>query len=833
MSLAVPHDAEEPSWLALIAEMTPAEKASLLSGISMWETPAIERLGIPAMRVSDGPNGARGSEGFAGGTVTAAAFPVGISLASTWDVDRIRAIGQALGEEAQTKGARLLLGPTVNIHRSPFNGRNFECFSEDPYLTARMVVGYISGLQSRGVGATVKHFVLNDSEFERNSISVEVDERTLREIYLPPFYAAVKEANTWALMTAYNRIDGIFAGENPYTIRELLKDEWGFDGLVMSDWFGTRSTIEALEAGLDLEMPGPPVWRGAKLAEAIEAGTVDIDAVDDAVRRVLQTMERTGVFTNPDPGPEYALDRPEHRTLIREVGAEGIVLLRNEAAALPLATDALASIAVIGPNAQAAQIMGGGSAQVNAHYVISPWDALQERLAGKAEVAFAQGAFNHKRLPAVPLDLLPDGGFTYTFFNNPSLDGDPVGFINTPASEQIWFAPPVPGLGRGEFSARVTATFVPKESGTHTLSLTGAGLARLAIDGEELIDNWDDYQRGDYFFGMGSAERRATVDLDAGTTHTITVEYRVADVSPLRAVRLGYLPPVDPDAIAKAAALAARSDVALLFVGRTGEWDSEGQDLPDDLRLPGEQDALIAAVATANPRTIVVLQTGTPVVMPWLDDVASVIQAWYPGQECGNAIADVLFGEINPSGKLTQSWPKRTQDNPAYLNYPGENGHVHYGERMFVGYRWYEAREIEPLFPFGFGLSYTEFIYDDVTLDRTTVHPGETVTATIRVTNAGEVAGAEVIQAYVEDVSSSLSRPRKELKGFRKVTLGPGESTTVQIELDRTAFAAWDDGIHQWKAEAGEFVVHIGSSSVDIRTSTSLILTEDEAFLHP
>jgi len=833
MSLATPHDAEEPIWQALIARMTSAEKASLLAGITMWETPAIERLGIPAMRVSDGPNGARGSEGFVGGRVTSAAFPVGIALASTWDIERIAQVGTALGQEAKTKGARLLLGPTVNIHRSPFNGRNFECFSEDPYLSARMVVGYITGLQRTGVGATVKHFVLNDSEFERNSISVEADERTLREIYLPPFHAAVTEAGTWAVMTSYNRIDGIFAGENPYTIRELLKGEWGFDGLVMSDWFGTHSTIEALEAGLDLEMPGPPVWRGAKLAAAIDEGYVSTEAVDDAVERVLRTMERTGVFAEPETGPERGVDLPEHRALIRRAGAEGAVLLRNERAALPLDRQRTRKIAVIGPNAKDAQIMGGGSAQVNAHYIVSPWDALTTRLGGSTEITFAQGANNHKRLPAVPLDLLQDRTFGITFYGNTELGDEPAGFLNTPSSEQIWFAPPVPELGRDPFSARVTATFTPAESGTHTFSLTSAGLARLFLDGDLLIDNWDDYRPGDYFFGMGSAERIATIDLDAGASHDLVIEFRSSDISPLKAIRLGYLPPKDPNAIANAAALAADADVALVFVGRTGEWDSEGSDLPDNLKLPGDQDDLIAAVAAANPNTIVVLQTGTPVAMPWLDDVAAVLQAWYPGQECGNAILDVLLGDVTPSGKLTQSWPRRTEDNPAFLNYPGENGHVHYGERMFVGYRWYEARQIEPLFPFGFGLSYTTFAYSDLTLDRDTVHPGETATASVTVTNTGPAVGAEVVQLYVEDVQSSLSRPRKELKGFAKVDLQPGEATTVSFPLDRTAFAAWDDGIHQWKAEAGDFVIHIGASSADIRASEPITLSEDETFLHP
>lgn len=601
----------------LLTQMSMPEKVSLLSGASMWETPAITRLGIPAFRVSDGPNGARGSQGFVGGDVTSAAFPVGIALAATWDPDRISEIGAALAEEAQDKGARLLLGPTVNIHRSPLNGRNFECFSEDPYLSARIAVGYIRGLQSQGVGATVKHFILNDSEFERNSISVEADERTLREIYLPPFYAAVREAGTWALMSSYNRIDGVYASENPAILRDILKEEWRFDGLVVSDWFGTPSTVGAINAGLDLEMPGPPRWRGEKLVVAVESGEVSMATLDDSTRRLLRTMMRTGTFDQradqqgdlPETAPERGVDRPKHRQLIRRTGAESIVLLRNDRQLLPLNAASLQKIAVIGPNARTAQIMGGGSAQVNAHYAISPWEALQNRLGERVELAFAQGATNHKRLPAVPGELLRQGVYTLAFYDNPALQGTAVHTATSPGSEQIWFGPPAPGINRPEFSVRMTATFTPTESGLHSFSLTSAGLSRLSIDGSLLIDNWDAWESGDYFFGFGSSERRETIQLEVNRAYELTVEYSQQGRSPLRAVRIGYLPPVDPDAISRAASLAAAADVALVFVGLTGEWDSEGQDRPG-LELPGAQDELVAAIAAANPRTIVVLQSG-------------------------------------------------------------------------------------------------------------------------------------------------------------------------------------------------------------------------------
>lgn len=824
----------------LLTQMTISEKASLLAGASMWETPAIARLGIPAFRVSDGPNGARGSQGFAGSDVTSAAFPVGIALAATWDPDRIAEIGAALAEEAQNKGARLLLGPTVNIHRSPLNGRNFECFSEDPYLSARIAVGYIRGLQSEGVGATVKHFVLNDSEFERNTISVEADERTLREIYLPPFYAAVREAGTWALMSSYNRIDGVYAGENPAILRDILKEEWRFDGLVMSDWFGTHSTVAAINVGLDLEMPGPPRWRGEKLVAAVDSGEVSEATLDDATRRLLRTMMRTGTFDQradqqgdlPETAPERGVDRPAVRQLIRRTGAESIVLLKNDHHLLPLNAASLKKIAVIGPNAKAAQIMGGGSAQVNAHYAISPWGALQDRLGERVELAFEQGTTNHKRLPAVPTALLRGGGYTLSFYDNTDLHGAVVHTSTSLSSEQIWFGPPAPGINRPEFSVRMTATFTPTESGLHSFSLTSAGLSRLSINDSLLIDNWDGWESGDYIFGLGSSERRQSINLEADRGYDLTVDYSQQGLSPLRAVRIGYLPPVDPEAIPRAASLAAAADVALVFVGLTGEWDSEGQDRPG-LELPGAQDELVTAIAAVNPRTIVVLQSGGPVAIPWLPDVGALIEAWYPGQECGNAIADVLFGDVNPSGKLPQTFPVRLQDNPAFLNYPGENGHVHYGERMFVGYRWYDARLTAPLFPFGFGLSYTTYVYGEVQLGVEEIAPGQTLTAEIEITNAGDVEGKEIVQLYIHDRMSRLSRPEKELKGFQKVELESGETKRVTFTIDRSALAYWDDRDHLWIAEAGKFDVLIGRSASKIESQATFTLSKSETFIHP
>jgi beta-glucosidase len=818
----------------LLAAMTIAEKVSLLAGASMWTTPPIERLGIPAIKVTDGPNGARGGGGFVGGSVTSACFPVAISLASTWNPALVERIGAELAEEAKSKGARLLLAPTVNIHRSPLNGRNFECYSEDPYLSGRIAVAYITGLQANGIGATVKHYVCNDSEFERNTISSEVDERTMREIYLPPFEAAIREAGSWAIMSAYNKINGVYASENHTTLIDILKEEWGFDGIVMSDWFGTRSTVEAAEHGLDLEMPGPPIWRGEKLLAAVEAGQVSMAAIDESVRRMLTIIERSGAFESPEIPEERSNDSPEQRALLRAAAAEGMVLLKNERNVLPLNPEKLGVIAVIGPNARTAQIMGGGSAQVNANYSVSPFDGIQVALGDQVELRYAIGCTNHKQMPSLDSRMLTSSageGMAISYFNNLELAGEPVHHARGGA-EIVWLGHVAPGIESTNFSARFEATFTPTESGLHNLSLTSAGRTRLFIDDQLTIDNWTSQTRGDSYFGTGSSEVVARVPLQSGQAYQLRLEYSASGTSLLGGLRLGYLPPITDESINEAAELAAGADVAVVFVGLNGDWESEGHDRAD-MELVGRQNELVAKVAAANPNTVVVLQTGSPITMPWLDQVAAVVQAWFPGQECGNAISDVLRGVVNPSGKLTQTFPMRLADNPAYINYPGENGRVRYGEGIFVGYRYYEKKQVAPLFPFGFGLSYTTFAYSNFALNTSSIAPGEEIVATIDITNTGERAGAEVVQLYVRDPQARVARPEKELKRFAKVQLNPGETRTVTFSLGQAELAFWDDLKHQWVAEAGEFVILIGASSQDIKAHASFTLSKTVAFGGP
>jgi beta-glucosidase len=792
---------------SLIAQMTLEEKVSMLAGADFWHTVPVKRLGIPAMKVTDGPVGARGA-GFSDGPASAC-FPAGVALAATWNPGLVERVGQALAEEIQAKGAHILLAPTVNMHRSPLAGRNFECYSEDPHLTGQMATAYINGIQSGGVGACIKHFVCNDSEFERQSISSEVGERALREIYLRPFEIAVRGAKPWAVMSSYNRINGTYASENDYLLLDILKGEWGFEGIVISDWFGTYSPNVA-KGGLDLEMPGPARWMGEKALQAVQSGEVSEAVIDDKVRRLLQTMDKAGRFEHSELQPEQAIDRPQHRRLAREAASEAIVLLKNDKSLLPLDTNGHKSIAVIGENAKQPSFIGGGSCRVRPHYVISPLEGIQNRAGESVQVGYALGCAIHRNLPLLDKNLLADG-ITLQYFSNRGLAGDPVHTDTTDRLEIAWFGDTAPTIiDLANFSVRLTGMLSVPESGTYELSLSSVGQSRLFIDGD-LIAVVD---KENASFGEEGNER-VEISLEAGQMHQLRIEYASQPGSFFQRLHVGCMQKIPDDSIQQAVALAAKSDVAIVFAGLTDEWESEDFDRPD-MELPGDQAKLIEQVAAVNPNTIVVLNVGSPLHMNWLDDVAAVVQAWYLGQETGNAIADVLFGDVNPSGKLPTTFPRRLQDNPAYLNYPGENGQVLYGEGLFIGYRYYDRKDIAPLFPFGYGLSYTTFAYRNLKLSKPKYAAGDTIQFSLDVENTGSRAGKEIVQVYVHDVQSRLMRPEKELRAFAKVALEPGETRTVTFILDEEALSYYDPKSKRWVAEAGEFQILAGSSSRDI-----------------
>jgi beta-glucosidase len=698
----------------LLSRMTLSEKATMLSGSGWMESAPIERLGIPAIRMADGPMGVRAWVGSSAMTnaagnpvkVESTSFPSGVDMASTWDIELVQREGQAIALEVKALGRDMILGPTVNINRVPLWGRNFEGYGEDPYLSGRLGVAYVKGVQGEGVIPSVKHFDANNEEFERHRIDAHIDERTLHEIYLPAFKAAVQQGGAWTVMSAYNKVNGVHCGENTYLLTDVLKNEFGFKGFVVSDWASTYSTAPTVNAGMDLEMPGGPQmlamtktdrfknggsgagWLVAdKVLAAVQAGQITEATIDDNVGRILRVIFLSGIFDHPHAaGGE--VDTPAERAVALQGATEGIVLLKNDHSMLPLDAARIHSIAVIGPNAAVARTGGGGSSLVRPRHAIAPLDGIRERAGSAVKVSYALG----------------------------------VGM-------------------EGEDPAQDTAEAREKSM-------------------KEAVD------------------------------------------------------------------AAAQADVAVVVVGRYSKLESEGHDVAT-MDLPAGQDELIEAIEKANPHTIVVINTGDPVTMTkWIDTTPALVDMWYGGQEGGHALASILFGDADPSGKLPVSLPKRYEDSPAASNYPGTNLVVNYAEGIYVGYRYYDTKNVEPQFPFGYGLSYTTFAYSDLKVTPGKVAGNAPVTVSLKVKNTGSRAGAEVVQLYVHDGHSKIDRPVHELKGFQRVELQPGETKTVHLTLDRAALSYWSPETKQWTADPGTFEVQVGASSRDIRLHTQLVLTK-------
>ena len=803
----------------LVDSLTIDEQVSLLAGADFWHTVAIERAGIPAMRVSDGPAGARGTL-FEGGPASVN-IPCGTSLAATWDPPLVEQIGHLLGREARAKGARVLLAPTVNLHRTPIGGRNFECMSEDPYLTARTAVGYVRGLQAEGVAACIKHFIGNDTEFERNTIDSRIDERTLRELYMVPFEAAVKEAGVMSVMTSYNRINGPWAADSVEMIDVVLRGEWGFDGLVMSDWFGLHSTAEGVVAGLDLEMPGPTLHRGQQLVDAVAEGKVPAADVRRAAVNVLTAMRRLGAFDDGEPGPELTRDVPGDRALVRRAGAEGMVLLRNEQAVLPLPVGDLRRVAVIGPNAARGQTEGGGSAHVRATHISNPLDALSTRLGQfGVDVLYTVGCATHKRLPALARALC--GPFVVDFYRD--LDGvDTPGaeadLSTTPTSSRMmWMTDPIeagrPGSPPG-FSARFHTSFTPNVGGVWEFGVSSVADAALFLDEMPVVDNHG-VPAGGSFFGIGKVEQIGTADLEAGREYAVEVRMkRPPSQNALSGLNLGAFPPTLTDPVAEAVDVAAAADLAIVIVGTNDDWESEGYDR-DTMDLPGRQDELIAAVAQACPHTVVVVNAGSPVSMPWLDAVDAVVYAWFPGQEMGDALVDVLLGDIEPQGRLPVSFPVGLQDTPAFEHHPGRNGVASYLEGRLIGYRWYDTIGRHPLFPFGFGLGYADVTIAAARIGANSMQPSS---VDVDVVNGSGRDGVQVVQIYAGHTGVTERRgdePAQQLVGFAKVGVPAQGTTTVTVQLDPRAMHTWSVSEHAWERAEGPFELRVGTSSRDI-----------------
>lgn len=648
----------------LISQMSLEEKASLCSGKDAWHTKPIERLGIPSIRMSDGPHGLRKAEEMFDKSVPATCFPTAVTLASSWDRELIEKVGRAIGEECQAENVQILLGPGVNIKRSPLCGRNFEYYSEDPFLSSEMALHFIKGVQSQGVGTSIKHFCANNQEHRRLTVNAVIDERTLREIYLASFEKAIKEGKPWTVMCAYNKVNGEYCSENKFLLTDILKEEWGFEGFVVSDWGAVNERDKGLLAGLDLQMPYDGGFGDRKIIEGVKKGEIPEEVLDKAVERILKIVFKA--IENKKENATY--DKLAHHKLAREVARECFVLLKNDDNILPLKKEG--TIALIGAFAKYPRFQGRGSSHVNPTMLDSAYDEIVKLCEGNAEILYADGY---------------------------RLDTDDI----------------------------------------------------------------------------------------------------------------------DENLIESAKEIAKRAKVVVIFAGLPERYESEGYDRPH-MKMPENHNKLIEEVAKVNPNLVVVLSNGAPVEMPWINKVKGLLETYLGGQAWGGAVADVLFGVVSPSGRLPETFPKKLSDNPSYLNFPGEDDRVEYREGIFVGYRYYDTKEIDVLFPFGYGLSYTTFEYSDLSLDKKEMTDRDTLTVKLKVKNIGKMRGKEVVQLYVRDVKSSVIRPEKELKGFEKVELNPGEEKEVVFTLDKRAFAYYNVDIKDWYVEEGEFEILIGKSSRDI-----------------
>ncbi|MFF0700004.1 glycoside hydrolase family 3 protein [Streptomyces tendae] len=801
-----------------LAALTLEEKVRLVTGRDMWTTWPIEKIGLRRMLFSDGPSGVRGEVWDE--RDQSLNLPSATALASSWDPDLARRYGAAAAVEARRKGVDAVLGPTINLHRSPLGGRHFECYSEDPVLTTELAAAYVTGVQDNGVGATPKHYVANDFETDRFTVDVRADERTLRELYLLAFERAVTEARPWMLMSAYNAVNGTAATENPL-LRTPLKDEWGFDGVVVSDWTAVR-TLESAKAEQDLAMPGPCGPWGAALVEAVRRGEMEEKVVDRKVLRILRLARRVGALDDAAPAePAWVEDGI---ALARYAAAEGTVLLENRGE-LPWDGGTLRKVAVIGENAVAARTQGGGSATVMPEYTVSPLEGLRAALPC-SEVTYSAGALTRDGVVELPLAQLTnpvtDGpGLRARFLDE---DGRELFTEDRLCGHLVYLGGKAP-IGESA-TFELSTRYTPADSGPVRLGFALAGAGRLYVDGQLFIEA-ELGKDGDWGAGLISApSTSAEIELAAGTPVDLRLVYdltgRTGLATQAMSVRLGSEPVAfDEDAlIAEAARAAAEADVALVVVGTNARVESEGRDRTS-LSLPGRQDDLVRAVAAANPRTVVVVNAGAPVLLPWRDRVAALLVGWFGGQEFGNALADVLLGTVEPGGRLTTTWPAEEADVPV-LSCTPRDGVVEYREGIHIGFRAWLGGTTAPAYWFGSGLGYTTIELTDVSAP-VTAAPGDVVTVRVRVANRGERAGKQVVQVYAERPDSAVERPVRWLVGSAPVRVPAGQTTEVEVTVPTRYLAHWAGG---WSYETGEYLLRVGTSVADLPLETALDVSE-------
>ena len=792
----------------VLSQMTLDEKITMVHGAAgsayTGYIPGDARLCIPALKMQDGPVGVRMNN--------TTQLPAAADLAASFDPALAKSYGAVIGAEDKTKGVDVDLGPTVNIVRDPRWGRAFESYSEDPYLTGQIGAGAINGIQLQGVMAQVKHWAVYNQETNRNTTSDNaiVDDRTVREIYTAAFGTIVDESQPSSAMCSYSTINGTYACENAY-LNKILKDDFGFDGFITSDWGATHSTVASANAGMDMQMPDGSYF-GAALKQAVQDGQVPQGRLDDMVTRIMREEFRFGLFDHPSPDtPNAVAATPAHLAVAKKAAEDGTVLLKNDGNLLPLDAAKLHSIAVIGdgagPNTMSA---GGGSATVTGTGTVTPYEGIKARAGSGVSVTYAQGnVASNGQLPAIDTQYLtpPSGtgqGLQGNYYANTTLSGTPAATQTDPQVAFTWNGSPAPGVPGTNFSAKWTGTLTPPVTGTYTFGLTSDDGSRLIINDQQVIDNWRD---------QAPNTETVQVALTAGQPVQIEVDYYQGGGGAM--VNLGWVLP-GSDLIIQAAALAAKSDVAVVYAN---DFESEGSDLAN-IDLPGDQNQLIEAVAAANPNTIVVLNTGSAVTMPWLDKVKSVFEAWYPGQQAGNAIAALLFGDVNPSGKLPVTFPKSLDQVPASTaaQWPGVNGKVQYSEGLLVGYRWYDAKNLTPLFPFGYGLSYTSFRFANLHLSAPTMAEHGRIEASVDVTNTGSREGAEVAQLYLSDPAST-GEPANQLKGFAKVDMKPGQTKRLHFDISAQDASYWNSDAQAWTLGTGTYTVHVGDSSRNLPLS--------------
>ncbi|KAJ5578457.1 uncharacterized protein N7459_007421 [Penicillium hispanicum] len=844
----------------LLARLTLDEKISLLAGHSTWRTTGIPRLGIPPLKVSDGPSGARGQ--VFGDGVPAAFLPSGVSLGATWDEQLLFEMGRILAEETKSKSASVILAPTMCIQRHPLGGRNFESFSEDPYLTGKLATAHIRGVQSRGIGATPKHYAANDQETDRFHSNSVVPTRALREVYLRPFQMVIRDADPWCIMTAYNRVNGFHCDESTELLDIVLREEWQWEGLTMSDWGGAHDGPQTLRAGLDLEMPGPPKFRTLdKVKGYMAQGEVGEKEIDRSVKRVLHLLHRANRFEDASDREEVTLDNPSHREKLLNAAQAGVVLLKNEKDALPLnPAEHLKRLAIVGPNAQRVVAGGGGSSYIKAPYWTSVDESMTKAFENTGtEIVRSVGAKVNRYLPMIPTNVAfnPDtgeGGGAIDWYDSHDLTGNPVESMHTSELYYINFGNFPPSLqGETGFGFRVRAIIRPLTTGTHSLSLASIGPSKLFIDGKLMVSEDGDFEgRSTLFFTYGSDEHIFTYDMVAGQEYKVEIEYLSHDrqLSPdllprmdpmedkFQGIRLGY-EELDPtDLPREAANKAGDSDACIVVVGRDREWETEGQDIPL-FELPGEQIRLIEEVSAVCSRVIVVIQAGTPVKLdPWINEVQAVVFGWYQGQELGNAAASVLCGEFNPSGRLPVTYPSHLEDCPSFSSFPGENHEIQYSEGIYVGGRWWDLLGKKPMYPIGYGLSYNTFSLQPK-IQNYTMEDARPIQIPVGVIHNGDThyPGRQTVILWCQPVGTvkgALKRPVKQICGFAKSPLlESGHSCTVEISVTPYELGVYNSEKKSWEIDSGsQFHLLIGPNANETVHAGTLLVRPHLSWVH-